>query len=116
MAQTNEIFEFNRISKDKYKNRIIKIGNNEYKIEDIQTILNEGEPALQNITTMTAMEKLVLNVPLTDSFVNEQNISIAAFKGVTYTKDFLLSSTDTEPKATKTFTVKCLEKVKTTIK
>ena len=111
----NEIFVFNRISKDKYKNRIIKIGNNEYKIEDIQTVLNEGEPALQNITTMTAMEKLVLNVPLTDSFVNEQNISIAAFKGVTYTKDFLLSSTDTEPKATKTFTVKMLGEVDSTI-
>ena len=64
--------------------------------------MNEGEPALQGITNMTAMEKLVLNVPQT-SFVNEQNISIAAFQGVTYTKDFLLSSTDTEPQATKTF-------------
>ena len=64
---------------------------------------------------MTAMEKLVLNVPLTDSFVNEQNISIAAFQGVTYTKDFLLSSTDTEPKATKTFTVKMLGEVDSTI-
>ena len=64
---------------------------------------------------MTAMEKLVLNVPLQTSFVNEQNISIAAFKGVTYTKDFLLSSTDTEPKATKTFSVKVLGEVDSTI-
>ena len=111
----NEIFIFNRVSKDKYKNRTLKIGSNEYKIEDIQTILNEGEPALQGITTMTAMEKLVLNVPLQDSFVNEQNISIAAFQGVTYTKDFLLSSTDTEPQATKTFTVKVLGEVDSTI-
>ena len=111
----NEIFVFNRVSKDKYKNRILKLGGVEYKIEDIQTILNEGEPALQGITNMTAMEKLVLNVPLQTSFVNEQNISIAAFQGVTYTKDFLLSSTDTEPQATKTFTVKVLGEVDSTI-
>ena len=84
----------NRVSKDKYKNRILKLGGVEYKIEDIQTILNEGEPHYKVLPNMTAMEKLVLNVPQT-SFVNEQNIS-SGFQGVTYTKDFLLSSTDTE--------------------
>ena len=36
--------------------KVIQKNTIEYnKIEDIQTVLNEGEPALQNITTMTAM-------------------------------------------------------------
>ena len=73
----NEIFIFNRVSKDKYKNKTLTLGGVDYVIEDIQTILNEGEPALQGINNMTAMEKLILNVPLQTSFVNEQNISIS---------------------------------------
>ena len=111
----NEIFVYNRISKDKYKGRTLRIGSNEYIIEDIQSLLSEGEPAQQGIANATAMEKLVLNIPLVDSFVNEQNISIAAFKNVVFSKNFLLNSTDTEPKATKTFTVKVLGEVDSTI-
>jgi len=111
----NEIFVYNRISKDKYKGRTLRIGSSEYEISDIQSLLAEGEPALQGIANATAMEKLVLNIPLVDSFVNEQNISIAAFKDVPESKNFLLNSTDTEPKATKTFTVKVLGEVDSTI-
>ena len=111
----NEIFVYNRISKDKYKGRTLRIGSNEYIISDIQSLLAEGEPALQGIASATAMEKLVLNIPLTDSFVNEQNISIAAFKDASYSKNFLLNSTDTQPTATKTFTVKVLGEVDSTI-
>jgi hypothetical protein len=51
------------------------------------------------------MEKLVLNIPLVDSFVNEQNISIAAFQNVPYSKNFLLNSTDTQPTATETYSL-----------
>lgn len=111
----NEIFVYNRISKDKYKGRTLRIGSNEYEISDIQSLLSEGEPALQGIANATALEKLVLNIPLVDSFVNEQNISIAAFKDIPESKNFLLNSTDTEPKATKTFTVKVLGEVDSTI-
>jgi hypothetical protein len=111
----NEIFVYNRISKDKYKNRTLRIGSSEYIISDIQSLLAEGEPALQGIASATAMEKLILNIPLTDNFVNEQNISIAAFKDESYSKNFLLNSTDTEPTATKTFTVKVLGEVDSTI-
>jgi len=112
---SNEIFVYNRISKDKYKGRTLRIGANEYVIDDIQSILAEGEPALQNIANATALEKLILNIPLQDSFVNEQNISIAAFENEVYSKNFLLNSTDTEPTATKTFTVKVLGEVDSTI-
>ncbi len=111
----NEIFVYNRISKDKYKGRTLRIGSSEYEISDIQSLLAEGEPALQGIANATAMEKLVLNIPLVDSFVNEQNISIAAFKDIPESKNFLLNSTDTEPTATKTFTVKVLGEVDSTI-
>ena len=111
----NEIFVYNRISKDKYKGRTLRIGSNEYIIADIQSLLAEGEPALQGIAIATSLEKIVLNIPLQDSFVNEQNISIAAFENEVYSKNFLLNSTDTEPKATKTFTVKVLGEVDSTI-
>jgi len=111
----NEIFVYNRISKDNYKGRTLRIGSNEYIISDIQSLLAEGEPALQGIANATAMEKLVLNIPLVDSFVNEQNISIAAFQNVPYSKNFLLNSTDTQPTATKTFTVKVLGEVDSTL-
>ena len=112
---SNEIFVYNRISKDNYKGRTLRIGSNEYIISDIQSLLAEGEPALQGIANATAMEKLVLNIPLVDSFVNEQNISIAAFQNVPYSKNFLLNSTDTQPTATKTFTVKVLGEVDSTL-
>ena len=112
---SNEIFVYNRISRDKYKGRTLRIGANEYVIDDIQSILAEGEPALQGIANATALEKLILNIPLQDSFVNEQNISIAAFENEVYSKNFLLNSTDTEPTATKTFTVKVLGEVDSTI-
>ena len=111
----NEIFVYNRISKDNYKGRTLRIGSNEYIISDIQSLLAEGEPTLQGIANATAMEKLVLNIPLVDSFVNEQNISIAAFQNVPYSKNFLLNSTDTQPTATKTFTVKVLGEVDSTL-
>ena len=111
----NEIFVYNRISRDKYKNRTLRIGSNEYVIQDIQPILAEGEPALQGIANANAIEKLILNIPLQDAFVNEQNISIAAFENEVFSKDFLLNSTDTEPTATKTFTVKVLGEIDSTI-
>lgn len=115
VRSNNEIFVYNRISRDKYKTRTLRIGANEYIIDDIQPVLAEGEPALQNIANASAIEKLILNIPLQDSFVNEQNISIAAFENETYSKNFLLNSTDTEPTATKTFTVKVLGAVDSTI-
>jgi len=111
----NEIFVYNRISKDKYKGRTLRIGSNEYVIDDIQSLLAEGEPALQGIANASSLEKLILNIPLQDSFVNEQNISIAAFKNAVFSKNFLLNSTDTEPTATKTFTVNILGEVDSTI-
>jgi hypothetical protein len=111
----NEIFVYNRINKDKYKGRTLRIGANEYVIDDIQSVLAEGEPALQNIANASAIEKLVLNIPLQDAFVNEQNISIAAFENAVFSKNFLLNSTDTEPTATKTFTVNILGEVDSTI-
>ena len=44
------------------------------------------------------MEKLILNIHYNPGFVNEQNISIGAFKNEVTTLDILLKSTDTEPK------------------
>ena len=40
--------------------KLIFSDTEEYVIEDIQTILDEGEPSLQNINA-TALEKLILN-------------------------------------------------------
>ena len=45
----------------------------EYVIEDIPSILDEGEPSLQNINA-TALEKLILN--LCCNFVEGQNIAV----------------------------------------
>ena len=111
----NEIFVYNRVNKDKYKTRTLRINNVDYVIDDIQTVLSEGQPFDQGIANATAMEKLILNIPLQSGFVNGQNISIGAFKNEVTTLDILLQSTDTEPRKSKTFTVKVLGEVDSTI-
>ena len=112
----NEIFVYNRVDKDKYIGRTLKFSDSEkYEIESIETVLAEGKPADQNIANATAMEKLVLNTSITRSFVNNENISIGAFKGKTTFKQFVVGSTDTQPQATKTFTVNILGEIDSTI-
>jgi len=111
---SNEIFVYGRVSKDKYKNRKLFLNGNEYTIEDIQTVLDEGQPSDQNITA-SSIEKLVLNIPHVENFVNNQNISIAAFEGITSTKNFIVNNTDIQPTSTKTFTVNILGEVDSTI-
>ena len=111
----NEIFVYNRIDKQKYVGKkLIFSDTEEYTITDIQTVLDEGEPSLQNINA-TALEKLVLSEPLQRNFVEGQNISIGAFQGDTYFKLFLTGSTDEAVQSTKTFTVKFLGEVDSTI-
>lgn len=111
----NEIFVYNRIDKQKYMGKkLIFSDTEEYVIEDIQTILDEGEPSLQNINA-TALEKLILNQPLQRNFVEGQNISVAAFQGQTYFKLFLTGATDQAVESTKTFSVKFLGEVDSTI-
>ena len=56
----NEIFVYNRVDKDKYKTRTLRINNVDYVIDDIQTVLSEGQPQDQGIANATAMEKLIL--------------------------------------------------------
>ena len=112
----NEIFVYNRVDKNKYIGRTLKFSDSEeYEIENIETVLDEGKPADQNIANATAMEKLVLNTSITRSFVNNENISIGAFKGKTTFKQFIVGSTDTQPQATKTFTVNILGEIDSTI-
>ena len=115
----NEIFIYNRADKNRYIGKILKFSaTEEYKIENVQTVLNEGEPADQGITNATAIDKLILNVNLTRSFVDSENISVGAFKGATTFKQFIVTpsqSVVTLPKATKTFTVKILGEVDSTI-
>ena len=112
----NEIFVYNRVDKNKYIGRTLKFSDSEkYEIESIETVLAEGKPADQNIANATAMEKLVLNTSITRSFVNNENISIGAFKGKTTFKQFVVGSTDTQPQATKTFTVNILGEIDSTI-
>ena len=84
-------------------------------IDDIQTVLAEGQPQDQGVANANAMDKLILNIPLQSGFVNGQNISIGAFKNEVTTLDILLKSTDTEPRKSKTFTVKVLGEVDSTI-
>ena len=111
----NEIFVYNRIDKEKYVGKKLIFSDTEqYTITDIQTILDEGEPALQNINA-TALEKLILSEPLQRSFIEGQNISLGAFQGDTYFKLFLTGSTDKAVQSTKTFTVKFLGEVDSTI-
>lgn len=111
----NEIFVYNRVDKQKYVGRTIVFSDDEqYVIEDIQTVLDEGEPALQGINA-TAIDKLILNQPLQRQFVEQQNISIGAFQGATYFKLFLTGNTDKAVTSTKTFTVKILGEVDSTI-
>ena len=111
----NEIFVVGRVNRDRYKTRTLKFGSNEYIIEDIQTVLNEGEPALQGISGVSSIEKLVFNVAFNENLVNLQNISIAAFKNAVTQKSFLLDSTDIQPTAKKTFQLKVLGEVDSTI-
>ena len=59
----NEIFVYNRVDKDKYKTRTLRINNVDYVIDDIQTVLSEGQPQDQGIANATAMEKLIINIP-----------------------------------------------------
>ena len=54
----NEIFVYNRIDKQKYVGKkLIFSDTEEYTITDIQTVLDEGEPSLQNINA-TALENI----------------------------------------------------------
>lgn len=111
----NEIFVYNRVDKQKYVGRTLVFSDDEqYVIQDIQTVLDEGEPALQNIDA-TAIDKLILSKPLERNFVNQQNISIGAFQGDTYFKLFLTGSTDKAVESTKTFSVNILGEIDSTI-
>jgi hypothetical protein len=111
----NEIFVYNRIDKQKYVGKTLIFSSSEqYVIQDIQTVLDEGEPALQNINA-TAIDKLILSKPLERNFTNQQNISIGAFQGDTYFKLFLTGSTDKAVESTKTFSVNILGEVDSTI-
>ena len=43
----NEIFVYNRVDRDKYKTRTLRINGVDYVIDDIQTILSEGQPRIK---------------------------------------------------------------------
>jgi len=111
----NEIFVYGRVNKDRYKTRTLKFGNNEYIIEDIQSVLAEGEPALQGISGASSIEKIIFNVAFTENLVDSRNISIAAFENAVTQKSFLLDSTDIQPTAKKTFNLKVLGEVDSSI-
>ena len=111
----NEIFIYNRVDKQKYICRTLIFSDQEqYVIEDIQTVLDEGEPQLQNINA-SAIDKIILSEPLQRQFIDQQNISLGAFQGATYFKLFLTGNTDKAVESTKTFTVKILGEIDSTI-
>ena len=51
----NEIFVYNRVDRDKYKTRTLRINNVDYVIDDIQNILSEGQPQDQWIANASEM-------------------------------------------------------------